>query len=678
MKSSAIRESAVPSNSSNRRTSARQQRTGTSRPTNYYARTFSGRAPMADNASASMSTPGFFPAITHFTDSINALPKEVMKHFSMMREVEAKTDSADSELKVLSEKISAFPPISRQQARLIARSAANSTGSNSLNGSVAGSVVHGQQGAEQSESGSNGQATEEDSQLQRRQVFYRYRYNLAQMCGMLDEKNAVLSSANQTVEKQLARMESSYVHIDEELSYEARYGSTTHWAYKDGDDKNKKAPANERSRREVAAANNLAAAAAAVHEGDIAATRGDSRRDGLHTRHKNRNHYVDSDFDDRPTKKAPASRSKKTTDITQSAFYGLGITHTPNQASKRRKTEKTATSAPAMERSMSGAIKDAAGGRASPRETPAAESKKRSRAAPAPAPAKKRTQAVGHQSPHVPSSPVIGNFGVPGAAAQRPMTSRGRQNSTSNSTASVHQEPSRQRPPSSASNRPINGVINSWEAEPGAPHGAVVPVAPPGVTAESPAVSNGNLPERTMKREETDAHEGAGTPSQTVITRAGRASKTATPVIGSFPEGAPMARSRSTRNNGSHASSESNVPLVTQQPQKRSHKKGASALQRSAANHVDDGSSLAGDLSGPDLDEEVVEEEDDGDQERFCYCNGVSYGEMIGCDNPDCARQWFHYACVGITKEPNKKAKWYCEDCKENLNLKRSRPVSRQ
>ena len=34
---------------------------------------------------------------------------------------------------------------------------------------------------------------------------------------------------------------------------------------------------------------------------------------------------------------------------------------------------------------------------------------------------------------------------------------------------------------------------------------------------------------------------------------------------------------------------------------------------------------------------------------------------MLACDNPFCEREWFHYACVGITQTP--KGKWYCKDC---------------
>ena len=30
-----------------------------------------------------------------------------------------------------------------------------------------------------------------------------------------------------------------------------------------------------------------------------------------------------------------------------------------------------------------------------------------------------------------------------------------------------------------------------------------------------------------------------------------------------------------------------------------------------------------------------------GDEVRYCYCNGVSYGEMVACDRENCAREWY-------------------------------------
>jgi hypothetical protein len=49
------------------------------------------------------------------------------------------------------------------------------------------------------------------------------------------------------------------------------------------------------------------------------------------------------------------------------------------------------------------------------------------------------------------------------------------------------------------------------------------------------------------------------------------------------------------------------------------------------------------------------------DERRYCFCNEMSYGDMIACDSPTCRREWFHYPCVGIVTPP--KGKWFCTEC---------------
>ncbi|KAI0075453.1 hypothetical protein K474DRAFT_1699040 [Panus rudis PR-1116 ss-1] len=56
--------------------------------------------------------------------------------------------------------------------------------------------------------------------------------------------------------------------------------------------------------------------------------------------------------------------------------------------------------------------------------------------------------------------------------------------------------------------------------------------------------------------------------------------------------------------------------------------------------------------------------QDAADQNKlYCLCNRPSEGDMIACDNPTCEREWFHYACVGITEDPPPNLKWYCPNC---------------
>ncbi|XP_025207303.1 inhibitor of growth protein 4-like [Melanaphis sacchari] len=53
----------------------------------------------------------------------------------------------------------------------------------------------------------------------------------------------------------------------------------------------------------------------------------------------------------------------------------------------------------------------------------------------------------------------------------------------------------------------------------------------------------------------------------------------------------------------------------------------------------------------------------DPNEPKFCLCNQVSFGQMIGCDNPDCPIEWFHFVCVKLSTKP--KGKWFCPICKQ-------------
>ena len=78
-------------------------------------------------------------------------------------------------------------------------------------------------------------------------------------------------------------------------------------------------------------------------------------------------------------------------------------------------------------------------------------------------------------------------------------------------------------------------------------------------------------------------------------------------------------------------------------------------------------------------------EGDDG--KTYCVCNGVSYGEMIACDDASCETEWvslpsdlhldmihelrqFHLMCVGLQVPPQ--GEWYCEACRNKRNGRRT------
>lgn len=75
-----------------------------------------------------------------------------------------------------------------------------------------------------------------------------------------------------------------------------------------------------------------------------------------------------------------------------------------------------------------------------------------------------------------------------------------------------------------------------------------------------------------------------------------------------------------------------------------------------------DDDSVMGDENDEDVEMEEGDDEGEGDDKKYCVCHSVSYGNMVACDNDDCPNEWFHWSCVGVTKEPV--GKWYCPDCR--------------
>ncbi|KAI0688745.1 hypothetical protein BC835DRAFT_1418924 [Cytidiella melzeri] len=49
------------------------------------------------------------------------------------------------------------------------------------------------------------------------------------------------------------------------------------------------------------------------------------------------------------------------------------------------------------------------------------------------------------------------------------------------------------------------------------------------------------------------------------------------------------------------------------------------------------------------------------DEPRYCYCNGISAGTMIGCDAQNCRYQWFHMECLKMKQVPQ--GDYICPDC---------------
>lgn len=156
---------------------------------------------------------------------------------------------------------------------------------------------------------------------------------------------------------------------------------------------------------------------------------------------------------------------------------------------------------------------------------------------------------------------------------------------------------------------------------------------------ESVSAATSGTTKKESKPEEQDRKSESvppAPPSTTVTTKSGRASKPSTPALATFQE---AARPRSSRNaDGTSAT-------------KKSQKKGTSTIHALVAQLADDdtNSSMQGDEEEPEID---------ADEPTYCYCNSVSYGEMVACDAEGCPKEWFHLECVGLKVAPSSKSEF--------------------
>ncbi|KAL4976681.1 hypothetical protein BDW66DRAFT_49166 [Aspergillus desertorum] len=623
---SAVAPSAVSTQGHSARQSARQTRTNPSRTSKTLGRSsFAyGHSSMVDSASSPVPH-GFYPALTHFTDAITALPREFRRHNSLLKEVDAKAWALeDNLLQLLKASSESQPtPYPPNPAPII-------------EGVVRDDLLR----ADPS------RPPESSESKNRRVLFDRVRHILSDLMLTADEKNHVISNANDELDRQLMRLDSIFPFIAGEVSEEARLGSLSHWAYS-----NRNVPkttTNERPRREAASNKDLAHA---LHEAE-AASRSEARREAVLAR-KQRRAHADSDLEE-----ARAAGSRKGQSNKNRA---VGVDHGHSQAgtagssqTKRRKVERpgTAETGAAMERSASGT---GASGRAVSKDA-IDTTKKRSRASNVNAAARKRniTGVASADSPVIPPSPLIGAAtaaSIPRSAASPGPTSRPQSSRTQQSAAQTN---ARQRPSSSASNRiPSSGKITEIKAQSKEAPSRTEMLPNPDLQRDvfetvdplNPSILHtqrediDTKPTESIERTETPVPVSISAPK-------GRTSKTSTPILASAEP--IQQRTRSMR---------SSDPAP-----KRSHKKNGNNATVAPPPPVSD-------------PEESLHEGDDEDEEgepRYCYCNEISFGEMVACDNDACPREWFHLSCVGLTKPPGRNVKWYCNECKDNMRRSRN------
>ena len=314
------------------------------------------------------------PGVTHFTDAITALPKELVRHFTLLKEVDAKIFAPEAALfQLLRDALNTpAPDLSRPL---------NDASSSIASGSVPMSAQNSSTGPANPPPppSKDGSVVFDPANIPRRTLFRDTALKIQEMLVSLEEKNHVISTANDALQKQLSRIEDVWPHLEAEFSEEAKWGSATHWAYIENRQANANDKQAERSRREGAAT--LSAAAQALAE--EAAARSSDRKQAMAAKKNSRNQAADAGADKvQDTGKKAQGGGKARKPLPDSATpVGLGITNGPPSAasapSKRRKVETAKPNgATPMERAMGSVFGVNASKQktTSPRETPAPES----------------------------------------------------------------------------------------------------------------------------------------------------------------------------------------------------------------------------------------------------------------------------------------------------------------
>lgn len=327
-----------------------------------------------------------FPGVTHFADAITALPKELVRHLTLLKEVDAKSSAPEQHLQDL---VQACLDSPAPRNNVAADAASGSSPGAATPGSAATSTQNGpgpmvlHNNARPAAEETHRAAVYDQSNTPRRQLFLSTAAQIKDMLMSLDEKNHVICTANEALQRQLSRVENIWPHLEAEFSEEAKWGSTTHWAYPEN--RTGKPAANERPRRD-------GQSAAAQQAAEEAAARSESRKQAVQAKRSQRAQAQD---DNEGGKRAPKGR--KTAE--SSAAVGLGITAgaangAANPPSKRRKVEKPVNGGGVpSERAMGSVFGNVNKGKAttSPRATPAPEGQKKRKALPSgPTQAKKR------------------------------------------------------------------------------------------------------------------------------------------------------------------------------------------------------------------------------------------------------------------------------------------------
>ena len=268
-----------PSSASRRSQPPRQTRTNPARRTTLS--TASKNAPRNGvNAAPPQASINqrFYPALASFTDSIDALPAEIIRNFTLLREVDAKACHPEEQLRRYIAAVKSLPaPLDpneadpaldflRRQEKLKRRREE--------------ALMKGENPPPETDVEISGETVEQYPET-RRSRLQQIRMVLQDLLPMLDEKIHVITVTAETLNKHNLRVEQAYSFVKSEVPEVYRTGDPEHWGYKPNPPRgaNARAAAQEQRQAALQAAANHAAAEESRLEYSASNSRAELRRE---------------------------------------------------------------------------------------------------------------------------------------------------------------------------------------------------------------------------------------------------------------------------------------------------------------------------------------------------------------------------------------------------------------
>jgi hypothetical protein len=184
----------------------------------------------------------FYPALAAFTDAVDALPSEIIRHFTLLREVDAKACLPEAKLRNLidvaerlpaPEDSYAFDAAMESLKSLVGLRQRRDTDPMFARNAAQTALLAELEKLEAADTTPPEGNTVLGSAETRRARYHQIRAQISDLILTQDEKIHVITTAVEALQKHLARVEHAFAYVEVEIPAIYRQGNPQHWAYKE-------------------------------------------------------------------------------------------------------------------------------------------------------------------------------------------------------------------------------------------------------------------------------------------------------------------------------------------------------------------------------------------------------------------------------------------------------------